>query len=165
MLAPRRASVASAPVASAPASTLVPYDTGWIALTDGIEVQLSPGASLRLAHRRLLGMRHLLLEGTARFRLPDIDSAVVSMRAPSLVVETPEGFVIASESEFGVTTRADTTDVHVYTLGRPGNPRREVITLSAVIKIEALGQILVLLEPGGARLVRGHDPVRLTSSR
>ena len=157
--------MASAPVASAPASTLVPYDTGWIALTDGIEVQLSPGASLRLAHRRLLGMRHLLLEGTARFRLPDIDSAVVSMRAPSLVVETPEGFVIASESEFGVTTRADTTDVHVYTLGRPGNPRREVITLSAVIKIEALGQILVLLEPGGARLVRGHDPVRLTSSR
>ena len=110
-------------------------------------------------------MRHPLLEGTARFRLPDIDSAVTSMRTASLVVETSVGFVIASESEFGVTARADTTDVHAYSLGRHGARPSELITLAAVIEIEDLGQLLDLTEPGSARLVRGHDPVRLPSSR
>ena len=110
-------------------------------------------------------MRHVLLEGTARFRVPDIDSAVTSMRTQALIVETPAGFVTASESEFRVTARADTTVVHSYSLGRPGARPSELITLAAVIEIEDLGQLLVLQEPGGARLVRGHDPVRLTSSR
>ena len=87
------------------------------------------------------------------------------MRTASLVVETSVGFVIASESEFGVTARADTTDVHAYSLGRPGNPRKEGIMLAAVIEIEDLGQLLDLTEPGSARLVRGHDPVRLPTSR
>ena len=45
LLAQRRAAVVIPPVASDSTSTLVPYDTGWIAVMDGIEVQLTPGAS------------------------------------------------------------------------------------------------------------------------
>ena len=69
VLARRRAAV----VAIESTSTPVPYQSGWITLTNGIEVQLSPGASLRIAHRRLVGLRHVLLDGTARFRVPDLD--------------------------------------------------------------------------------------------
>ena len=154
-----------AEVAIESTSRLVPYQSGWITLDSGIEVQLTPGAALRVADRRLLGMRHLLLEGSARFRIPDIDSAVVSMRTQSLVVETPVGFVTASESEFSISTRADTTEVHVHALPGRGAIPPTPMTLAAVLELVDVDQLLVLLEPGSARLVRGRNPVRLPSSR
>lgn len=54
-------------------STRVPYQAGWMPLMDGIEVQLEPGAELRRAHRRMRGMRHVPLEGSAPFQIPDND--------------------------------------------------------------------------------------------
>ncbi len=125
----------AAPADAKPVTDLVPYQSGWITLENGIAVQLTPGAELRVAQRRLRGMRHLILTGTARFRVPELDSAGTPWRSQSLAVETPVGFVTASESEFTVAARADTTDVQVHALpGRPPIPPTPM-TLAPVLEI------------------------------
>lgn len=146
-------------------STRVPYQSGWMPLMDGIEVQLDPGASLRRAHQRMRGMRHVLLEGTARFRIPDIDSAVTSFRTQSLAVQTPGGFVTASNAELTVATRGDTTDVRVHLLPLRPKPGADGVTLAEVFEITRAGQLLFLPGPGAMRLVPGHDPELLPPSR
>ncbi len=148
-----------------PVTDLVPYQSGWITLENGIHVKLEPGAELRVAQRRLSGMRHLLLKGTARFRVPFLDPPEMSMRPQSLVVETPVGFVTASESEFTVAAGADTTALQIHALPPHGKIPPSPMTLAPVLMPVDVDQILVLLEPGNARLVRGRNPVRLPSSR
>ena len=152
-------------VAPEPVTDLVPYQSGWIALENGIAVELTPGAELRVARRRLRGMRHLILTGTARFRVPELDAPDMGLRTQVLVVQTPVGYVTASESEFTVVARADTTDVEVHALPGHGAIPPSPMTLAPVIEIEDADQVLILLEPGSARLVRGRNPVRLPSSR
>lgn len=171
-VAPRRVAVSPAAAIEAAReaaldsmSTRVPYQDGWLPLMDGIEVQLAPGASLRRAHQRLQGMRHVLLEGTARFRIPDIDSAVTSFRTQSLVVQTAVGFVTASNAELTVTTRGDTTEVQVHALPLQPKPGADGVTLAEALEITRAGQLLFVGEPGTMRLVRGHDPERLPPSR
>ncbi|MBK7908682.1 MAG: hypothetical protein IPJ78_19330 [Gemmatimonadetes bacterium] len=142
----------------------VPYRSGWITLENGIDVQLTPGAELRVSPRRLRGMRHLILTGTARFRVPELDPPGTPTRTQALVVETPVGFVTASESEFTVAAGADTTEVQLHVLpGRSPLPPSP-LTLASVIEPADRERILTLSEPGSARLVRGSDPVRLPSS-
>ena len=152
-------------VAPEPVTDLVPYQSGWIRLENGIAVQLTPGAELRVLQRRLRGMRHLILTGTARFRVPDLDPPDTPMRTQVLVVQTPVGYVTASESEFTVVAGAYTTDVQVHALPAHGNTPPSPMTLAAVIEPVDADQILVMVEPGSARLVRGRNPVRLPSSR
>lgn len=146
-------------------STPVAYQAGWMPLMDGIEVQLDPGSSLRRAHQRMRGMRHVLLQGTARFRIPDIDSAETSLRTQSLVVETSVGFVTASNAELTVSTRGDTTDVQVHLLPLGGRQGADAVTLSDVVETTRMGQLLFMAEQGRMRLVRGRDPERLPASR
>ena len=142
----------------------VPYRSGWITLDNGIDVQLTPGAELRVSPRRLRGMRHLILTGIARFRVPELDPPGTPTRTQALVVETPVGFVTASESEFTVAAGADSTEVQLHVL--PGGPPipPSPLTLASVIEPADRERIVTLSEPGSARLVRGSDPVRLPSS-
>lgn len=152
------------PVAPSTDAVPVPYRSDWITLENGVEVQLTPGADLRVAPRRLHGMRHVILTGTARFRVPDLDPPDTPMRTQTLVVETPVGFVTASESEFTVTAGADTTELRIHQL--PGHPPipPSPMTLAPVIQPADVDQVLVLKEPASARLVRGANPVRLPSA-
>lgn len=142
-------------------STRVPYQTGWMPLMEGIEVRLEPGASLRRAHRRLQGMRHVLLDGTARFRVPDLDSGVKSLRTQSLAVQTAVGLVTASNAELTVTTRGDTTEVQVHALPMQPKPGAWGVTLAEALEISHASQLLYLGELGAMRVIRGHDPERL----
>ena len=87
------------------------------------------------------------------------------LRTQVLVVQTPVGYVTASESEFTVAAGADTTDVHVHALPAHGNTPPSPMTLAPVIEPVDVDQILILLKPGSARLVRGRNPIRLPSSR
>ena len=155
----------SGAAAAKPVTDLVPYQSGWITLENGIAVQLTPGAELRVAQRRLRGMRHLILTGTARFRVPELDPPDTGLRTQVLVVQTPVGYVTASESEFTVVAGAYTTDVQVHALPAHGNTPPSPMTLAPVLEPVDVDQMLILLEPGSARLVRGRNPVRLPSSR
>ena len=82
-----------------------------------------------------------------------------------LVVQTLVGYVTASESEFTVVARADTTDVQVHALPGHGAVPPSPMTLAPVIEPVDVDQSLVMVEPGSARLVRGRNPVRLPSTR
>ena len=137
----------------------------WITLENGIAVQLTPGAELRVAQRRLRGMRHLILTGTARFRVPELALPDTRLRTQVLVVQTPVGYVTASESEFTVVAGAYTTDVQVHALPAHGSTPPSPMTLAPVLEPVDVDQMLILLEPGSARLVRGRNPVRLPSAR
>ena len=143
----------------------VPFDTGWISLNDGIEVRLSPGGSLRVDHRLLDGMRHVLLEGAARFRVSTFDSASPVLRGNALIVETRAGRVTAGESDFNVTARGDTTLVHVLPLGARRLLQPELLTVTASIALDNGTTHLPLREHDGARLVTGQDPQRFTLPR
>jgi hypothetical protein len=143
----------------------VPFDTGWISLNDGIEVRLSPGGSLRVDHRLLDGMRHVLLEGAARFRVSTFDSASPVLRGNALLVDTRAGRVTAGESDFNVTARGDTTLVHVLPLGARRLLQPELLTVTASIALDNGTTHLPLREHDGARLVTGQDPQRFTLPR
>jgi hypothetical protein len=64
-------------------------------------------------------------------------------RRSLLVVQTPAGYLTASESEFTVVARADTTDVEVHAL--PGRPpiTSSPMLLAPVIEPVDVDQILV----------------------
>ena len=107
----------------------------------------------------------MILTGTARFRVPELDPPDAGLRTHVLVLQTPVGYLTASESEFTVAAGADTTEVQIHALpGRPPIPPSSM-TLAPVIEPVDVDQILILLEPGSARLVRGRNPVRLPTSR
>lgn len=143
----------------------VPFDTGWIALNDGIEVQLSPGASLQVDHRRVRNMKHVLLEGTARFRVSPLDSTSPVMTYQALLVETRAGSVTAGESDFTISAVADTTLVHVYPIGarRALDPMNLSVRATAQFENETIN--ILLRDHDGARLVVGRDPERITNNR
>ena len=142
-------------------STLVPYQEGWFTLPSGIEVQLEPGAELRVATRRLRLMRHMLLSGTARFRIPLLDDPTGAMRVPALILQTSTGYLIANEAEFTVSARPDTTDVEVHAMqGRGAVPPAPFILSPVFAPVDA-DQFLLISSPGRARLVRGENPVHV----
>lgn len=141
------------------------YDTGWIALDDGIQVQLTPGASLQVDHRPEDGMRRVLLDGAARFRVSPLDPGAPTLRPQALRVETRAGTVSAGESEFSVAARADTTVVNVHPLG----PRRVLnpvqITVVATTHFPGAASGVALRDLDGARLVRGRTPQLIANPR
>lgn len=139
-------------------SLLVPYDTGWIALGDGIEVQLSHGTSLHAGLDDVNSKRRFWLDGLARFRVSPNYSRQPSLRLNVLLVDTRAGSVTAGESEFVVSARGDTTMVFVNPLG----PRRalapELRTVYAATELPDGTHIVTLFDREGARLVRGRVP-------
>lgn len=144
--------------------SVVPYDTGWISLNDGVEVQLSPGALLKVDHRLMDGMRHVLLEGTAQFRLWPRDSAEPILVNPWLRVETRAGNVTAREAEFTVTARADTTFVQVHPFNRVRSQLVVMPVVASTVLASDRSSSLPLRELDGALLVRGRDPQRITTT-
>ena len=136
----------------------VRYDTGWIALNDGIDVRLEPGASLLAAHRNVNGSRRFRLLGAARFRVSPIHRPESMLRADGVVVETPAGLVIAGESDFNVTTNADTTLVQVHPLGPRRALQPQQRTVSVATRFGNESYQLALRDLDRARLVKGHDP-------
>ena len=155
-----------------PNVALVPSDTSWLALGDSIHAQLSPGASLRVADEPLRGMRHVRLDGTARFRVLPLETTSGTPRPDALVVSTRAGEVTAGESEFTVTARADTTDVHVHANRRPRAPRfSRMMMVDAAVVFDTAGTPLSwsqavhhipVRDLDSARIVRGVVPQPFT---
>ena len=96
----------------------VRYDTAWVAIGDGVQVRLTPGASLRLMPKPYFGRQMVLLKGTARFLVEARDSADKLVAPGRFRVRTRVGYVTAAEAEFSVSTQTDTTIVTVH----PFNP-------------------------------------------
>jgi hypothetical protein len=143
--------------------TEIPFQVGWVSLDDGIEVNIAPGASLRVDRQPRNGMKRVLLDGSARFRVLAHNPDARSLRTQALVVETRAGAVTAGESDFTVTARADTTSVFVLPLGprRALAPQlRTVMTTTEIDKNSHAGA--VLRDNDGARLVRGREPETYT---
>ena len=156
---------------SDPGSGVVPYDTGWIAIGERIDVRLTPDASLRLVSEPLRGMRHVVLDGSARFRVSALDTASTSPRPDALVVSTRAGLVSAGESELTVTARADTTDVQVHENSRPRPPKFRQMMVDAAVMFDTAGTPLSrqgtvyhvsLGDLRRTRIVRGVVPVPFT---
>lgn len=145
--------------------SLVPYDTGWISLNDGIEVQLSPGAALQADHRRMDSDRHFLLDGGARFRVLPYDSTAPTNFATRLRIDTRAGYVLAGESDFTIRATADTTVVLVHPLApRPGLPM-SLYRVHATTEIGNFFAHLPMRANEGGRLVAGQDPQRIHDPR
>lgn len=145
--------------------TPVAFDTGWIPIGDGIELQLMPDTWLGVDDRQLDGMKHVKLAGMARFRVNPIDPASRVLRTRALHVETTAGSVWAGEADFSVTARESTTAVFVHALGarRALMPGRRTVMASAAFPGE--GVHIALFDLEGARLVRGRDPERVITQR
>ena len=143
-------------------SSPVPYDLGWIPLGEPfslIDVQLSPDATLRLAHRPVNDMLQVvLLAGTARFRISPFYATARAPRRTSLIVRTRGGHVSAGESEFTVTVSADTTDVQVHPLSRRGFLRSVQMTVIATTERQNVFHSHGLNDLDRARLMRGRRP-------
>lgn len=58
-----------------PTGRPLPYDSAWVTIGDGVQVQLTPGASLRKRPEPYFGRQWVLLDGTARFHGEARDSA------------------------------------------------------------------------------------------
>jgi hypothetical protein len=141
----------------------IPFQTGWVSLDDGIEVAIAPGASLRVDQQPRSGMKRVLLEGSARFRVLAHNPDARSLRTQALLVETRAGSVTAGESDFSVNAQADTTVVLVGALGprRALDPQlRTVFAYTALNKNSNAGT--ALLDNDGARLVAGREPESFT---
>lgn len=145
--------------------SLVPYDTGWISLNDGIEVQLSPGAALQADHRIMGSKRHFLLEGGARFRVLPYDSTAAAMYSERIRIDTRAGYVIAAESDFTIRATADTTEVFVHPV--PPRPKGEPLFwyLTATTEMGNHFSHMPVRVNEGARLVTGRDPQRIHDPR
>jgi len=157
-----RSGTASSTVAGSDrGSTVLPRDTEWSVLGDGIYVKLTPGASLRITSEPPSDLKQVLLDGSARFRVLALDTASGSPRPDALVVRTRAGLVTAGESEFTVTTRADTTDVHVHANSRPRQRQySRMMMVDAAVVFDTAGTPL-----SGSQAVH-HIPVRdLDSAR
>jgi hypothetical protein len=159
-----RGSVVGGPAASESQFSPVSYDTGWIALNDGIDVQLTAGASLEVGHQRLRNMKHVRLEGEARFRVSPIETVTGTLRSHALLIDTHAGEVAAGESDFTITVRADTTVVQVHPLG----PRRALeparMTVMATVVTGNASSRLPIRDLEGARLVRGRATELITTT-
>jgi len=145
--------------------TAVAFDTGWIPLGDGIEVQIPRDAALKVDAHNLDGMKHVVLEGTARFRVLPTDGTSRLLRRNALYVETSAGSVWAGEADFTVTARDSSTTVFVHALGprRTAMPHQRTVMISAKRPYEA--DHLALLDREEARLVRGQEPERVAVRR
>lgn len=135
------------------------FQPGWVSLNYGIEVSIAPGATLRVNYNSRDGMKHVVLDGMARFRVFALDPATQTLRTNALIVETRAGTVVAGEADFSVTARADTTTVGMHPLG----PRRAlqphvwtVYAYTDLTRDERAGTYL--LDHHAARLVRGQKP-------
>jgi len=143
----------------------VAFDTGWIPLGDGIEVQIPRDAALKVDAHNLDGMKHVVLEGTARFRVLPTDGTSRLLRRNALYVETSAGSVWAGEADFTVTALDSSTTVFVHALGprRTAMPHQRTVMISAKRPYEA--DRLALLDLEEARLVRGQEPERVPARR
>jgi len=143
----------------------VAFDTGWIPLGDGIEVQIPRDAALKVDAHNLEGMKHVVLDGTARFRVLPTDNASRLLRRSALYVETSAGSVWAGEADFSVTAHDSITNVVVHALGprRTAMPHQRTVMISAKRPYET--DHLALLDLEGARLVRGQEPARIPVRR
>ena len=157
--------VDNADVAEQREYTAVAFDTGWIPLGDGIEVQMPRDAGLKVDERNLDGMKHVVLDGTARFRVLPIDTKSRLLRRSALYVETSAGSVWAGEADFSVTAHDSITHVVVHALG----PRRTAMPNQRTVMVSAkrIGEAdhLALLDLEGARMLRGRHPERLPARR
>lgn len=138
----------------------VPYRTGWIPLGDSVFVELAPDASLRAAHETVNGVRQVLLDGTATFRIVALDSLDDEPRRGAILVRTRAGRISAAESEFRVAARGDTADVEVL---RPSRRRFFYFVpmpTGVAVRHDTTIAPLVLRELDRARLVRGRVPER-----
>lgn len=142
---------------------VVPYRAGWISLGDSVFVQPDPDASLRVAREPVNDVRHVLLSGSARFRILATDSATLEPRRDGILVRTRGGVVQAGESEFTVSARADTTDVELL---RP-NARRFIYFIpmptAIYVRRDTASDPVELIELDRARLIRGERPTRLNT--
>lgn len=142
----------------------VAYDTAWIRLRDGSEVQMSPGARLRAFKRYTGEGMRVRLVGAARFRSEPPDTSNTGIpELQVLVVDTRSGYVMTASGEFSVATRGDTTEVEVH---RPR--KRQFVGIIALPTHVLLSDgsnrnPFRLNETERARLVRGTPPVKLTS--
>lgn len=140
----------------------IPFTGGWFPIGERLMVNLAPGGSLRLDYEDVDGKKHVLLEGSARFRVQPLHSASLALRPGALIVETRAGSVIAGESEFTVHARADTTSVLLLPLPaarRAVEPELRTVLATTTIGNTQSGQ--ALFDGEGARLVRGRAAERL----
>jgi ferric-dicitrate binding protein FerR (iron transport regulator) len=139
----------------------VAFDTGWISLGDGIEVQMPREAALKVDAQNLDGMKHVVLEGEARFRVLPLDNTSRVLRKNALYVETSAGSVWAGEADFTVTAGDSSTAVTVHPLGprRTAMPNLRTVMISR--KRPYVADHLGLLDSESGRLVRGQDPTRV----
>ena len=146
-------------IAGGPYTEIPSIVRGWVSLNDGIEVMVSEGASVRVYEQPLRGMKHVLVEGAARFRVLAHSPDARALRNQALIVETRAGNVTAGESDFHVLAKADTTYVIVRELGprRALQPeQRTVVATTDLTKDSNAG--IALFDNASARLVRGRAP-------
>ena len=146
--------------------TLVPQDTGWITLWDGIEAKLSPGAALEKASALVNWSRSVRLDGEARFRITTLDLPSRVLRYGVLRIDTQTGQVSAGDGEFTVSSRNDTTFVRVD----PLDPQRQASeptrsTVSVATLLESTWYHLPLQAGEGAIMVFRQQPKRIPSPR
>jgi hypothetical protein len=142
-----------------PLYTLVPQDTGWITLWDGIEARLSPGAALEKASALVNWSRSVRLDGEARFRITTLDLPSRVLRYGVLRIDTQTGEVSAGEGEFTVSSRNDTTFVRV----EPPDPQRLASepprsTVSVASLLDGTWYHLAVPEGEGAIMDLRHPP-------
>lgn len=139
----------------------VPNTGGWFPLHDRIYVHMAPGAKVRLDWEDIDGMKHVLLEGSARFRVDPLHSASLALRPFALLVETSAGSVNIGEGEVSVVALADTTLVHAVPL--PAIRRAVEPELRTVMAITTIGNTrsgVALFDGERARMVRGQHAQR-----
>lgn len=139
---------------------VVPHQAGWIPLGDSIHVQLAPDETLRAARESVDDVRHVLLDGTARFRVLALDSITTEPRRAGILVRTRGGVVDAGESEFTVTTHGDTTEVELLRPSRRRFMWFVPLPTAILVKRDTASDPLMLRELDRARLVRNRTPER-----
>ncbi len=142
---------------------VVPYAADWIPLGDSVAVQLAQGASLRAARESVNDVRHLLLDGFARFRVLAIDSITPEPRRNGIAIHTRGGVVAAGEAEFTVTTRGDTTEVEVHRPSRRRFMWFVALPTELFVSRDTASDPILLRELDRARLVRDKTPERVSA--
>ena len=136
----------------------LPYDSAWITIGDGVQVQLTPDASLRRRPEPYFGRQWVLLDGTARFHVEARDSADRAVPPGRFRVRTRVGYVTVSEADFTMTTLPDTTLVTVHPFGaRPTDPMKPS-RVDITAKTGANTASTMLREGQRGRIVRDSVP-------
>lgn len=143
-----------------PYTELSSFDRGWVSLDDGIEVRMTEGASVRVDQQPRNGMKRVLVEGSARFRVLAHSPDALALRNQALIVETRAGEVMAGESDFHVLAKADTTYVIVRELGarRALQPEQRTVMATTELGTPEHTSSIFLFDNASARLVRGRAP-------